>query len=89
MSIWHWIDIAIALASLVLIGVAFSEYRHGKRNLSSTIGWILFLLLQALGRGLPVVAPRLTAAADVLVDLAYIGLLIVIVSWFIEQRKKA
>ncbi len=71
---------------IAIVGVMV-ECRRGKRSIAMTVEMILFGLGVVIDRALPIVASDLASLADKQY-LNGIGLLIVIVTWWVEHQRK-
>jgi hypothetical protein len=82
LGIFFWV-VLIVMAIILIV-----DYRKGKRGLAMTAGWILFGLGIAGDVPLPTVAPGLANLHSKASLLTFIGLLLILGSWWENQRNK-
>ena len=76
LGICLWVLLIVAVIVLIV------DYRKGKRGLAMTAGWIVFGLGIAGDVPLPTVAPGLAYLHSKASLLAFLGLLLILGSWF-------
>ena len=82
------LGILLWVVLIVMAIILIVDYRKGKRGLAITAGWILFGLGIAGDVPLPTVAPGLANLHSKAPLLTFIGLLLILGSWWENQRNK-
>ena len=82
------LGILLWVVLIVMAIILIVDYRKGKRGLAITAGWILFGLGIAGDVPLPTVAPGLANLHSKASLLTFLGLLLILGSWWANRRNK-